>query len=242
MVVAPVLVDESRGLAGSSVSKDDLFIQSVSAAVEVLPSAVETGAVLLSELLEANGGWVGDEMPWAASGTFEIAAGSAEAPHLDRRVIPVLVRKEVGIPVDSPTFADQVMAILNDPRGWGPIDGVSFARTDLDAEAEIVITLASPGTTEILCGELPTHGYTSCGRGRPVNINGDRWVEAAKPFLDAGGSLEDYRVYVINHEIGHSLGHGHEHCPSPGALAPTMLQQTLSVGGCVPNGWPNLDS
>lgn len=239
LLVAPVLVEETRGLAAGSVSKEDLFVESVSSSIEVLPAAVGAGEVFQGDLLEANGGWVGDEMPWSASGTFAIAEGAVEAPHTDRRIIPVLVRTEIGIPVDASTFADQVMTILNDPRGWGPIDGVSFARTDLDAEADIVITLASPGTTEILCGELPTHGYTSCGRGRPVNINGDRWVEGAPPFLEAGGTLEDYRVYLVNHEVGHSLSHPHEACPGPGEIAPTMLQQTLTVGECIPNGWPN---
>ena len=161
------------------------------------------------------------------------------APEPARREISVLVRAEDGIPVDPAAFAKQVMEILNDPRGWGPVDGVTFSRTDVDAEADIVLTLASPATTEVLCGELPTNGYTSCGRGRPVNINGDRWVEGAAAFMAAGGTIDEYRTYVINHEIGHSLSHPHERCPAPGQPAPVMLQQTLTVGSCTPNGWPN---
>ncbi len=239
LVVAPVLAQDSRGVAPGSVDKAELFAAGTARSMRALSVAVVEGEGFRDELLKENGGWFGEEMPWSANGTFEVATGTVPAPHPDLRVITVLVRTEIGIPVDATTFADEAMAILNDPRGWGDIDGVSFARSDVDAEADIVLTLASPATTEVLCGELPTHGYTSCGRGRPVNINGARWVWGAESFLNAGGTVEDYRVYVINHEFGHSLGHPHEQCPGPGVLAPTMLQQTLSVGSCTPNGWPN---
>lgn len=239
LVVAPVAGVDFRAVAPSDVAKEDLYTASIADDLARLPEAFSTGRSMSAELLAANGGWHGDEMPSAGSGTFTVATGNAAAPDPARRVVTVLVRTEDGIPVEATAFADEVMRILNDPRGWGPVDGVSFARTDVDPEADIVLTLASPAMTEVLCGELPTRGYTSCGRGRPVNINGDRWVEGARAFMDAGGTIEEYRAYVINHEVGHSLSHAHESCPSPGAPAPVMLQQTLTVGSCVPNGWPS---
>lgn len=238
-VMAPMLPSIVRGQSDDAPDKRELFVESIAEEFTGLAGAVGDGKDLSTQLLKENAGGVGGDMPWAGAGTFTVATGSVAAPDPARRAVTVLVRVEDGIPVEPALFADEVLATLNDPRAWGPIDGVSFARTDDDAAADIVMTLASPATTDLLCGELPTNGYTSCGRGRPVNINGDRWVKGAAPFMDAGGTIEEYRAYVINHEVGHSLSHAHESCPAPGALAPVMLQQTLTVGTCVPNGWPN---
>ncbi len=239
LVMAPMIPAGSRALGEPRLDKESLFTAAVDDAFDQLREGVAVGSERVRDQLAANGGWTGGRMPWLGSGTFSVVAGTTAAPAPERRTVQVLVRVEEGIPIDPVTFADGVMAILNDPRGWGPIDGVAFARTDVDAAAEIVITIASPGTTEVLCGELPTRGFTSCGRGRPVNINGDRWLEAAPAFLSAGGTVAEYRNYVINHEVGHSLNHGHETCAAPGRPAPVMMQQTLGLGECLPSGWPS---
>ena len=44
-------------------------------------------------------------------------------------------------------------------------------------------------------------------------INLDRWRLSVPHFVDAGVPLDAYRTYVVNHEVGHQLGHGHERCP-----------------------------
>ena len=58
------------------------------------------------------------------------------------------------------------------------------------------------------------------------------------------GDLNAYRIYMINHEDGHALGHQHAHQCLPGGLAPAMMQQTFGLRSaatgqlCEANPWP----
>ena len=95
--------------------------------------------------------------------------------------------------------------------------------------------MCARGGVNIRVGGRP---YTSCRATGKVIINLDRWWLSAKPYRDAKVPLAGYRHYVINHEVGHELGHGHQGCPKRGRRAPVMVQQTLSLQGCTPYAWP----
>lgn len=218
------------------------YLKSVPTLVSDLAQGLPLPQALRVEELALTGASDGSDIPVDGSGNLEIVPGDAPAPDSSLRPFTVAVRVEEGLPVDAQDFADLALMILNDPRGWSSIDGVSFARTDDPEAADAFLTLASPSTTEELCGELPTGGYTSCGRVGNINLNAARWVHNAEAFEAAGGSAEEYRYYLINHETGHLLGHWHESCPAAGETAPVMLQQTLDLQGCTPNGWPNADA
>lgn len=148
------------------------------------------------------------------------------------------VAVEVGLPVSLSEFTALVDATLGDPRGWTGAGERRFQR--VAGTANFTVYLASPWTAYQLCrsvvdiriGGVP---YTNCQAGAPVVINSDRYLYGASAFT---GSLDVYRRYVINHEVGHRLGRGHVNCRGAGQLADVMQQQTLGMQGCLPNAWP----
>ncbi|MFC8924059.1 DUF3152 domain-containing protein [Cellulosimicrobium sp. NPDC057127] len=185
---------------------------------------------------EPGSGLLGTEVVHDLGGAFTVVPGEAPAPGAGT-VRSVRVEVEEGLPVDGEVLAQAVLTTLNDPRGWGLTDGVTFSRTAAD-DASIRVVLASPATTDRLCAPLQTESLYSCGNsvtGVAV-LNFHRWVNGAADF---GDDVATYRHYLVNHEVGHVLGHGHEPCPAPGAVAPVMLQQTITTDGCLPNGWPS---
>jgi hypothetical protein len=154
---------------------------------------------------------------------------------LERFVVEV----EDGIGVDGAAFAAAVEDTLGDPRSWGAGGRMSFQRVGVEEAAagayDFKVTLISPGNMETYCPGVGTGGYTSCRYGDRAVINLARW-ETAVP--DYQGDVATYRQYVVNHEVGHALGNGHQQCPGPGQLAPVMQQQTLGLRGCAKNPWP----
>lgn len=167
-------------------------------------------------------------------GTFTVAKVPAELARGTGEVFRYRLEIEDGLPVDAAAFASLLAATLNDRRGWGR----NFQQVE-SGDFDTRIMLASADQVIPLCTPLDTHGETSCHVGDRTVINIERWAFGAAPFTEAGGSLEAYRQYVIGHEVGHALGHGHEPPTAPGTPAPVMLQQTLAMHGCLPNPWPH---
>jgi hypothetical protein len=129
------------------------------------------------------------------------------------------------------SFAYQTLAALYEQGGWTR-SGVSFC-ADMN-EPDVDIVLATPDTVDELCAPINTGGEVSCAiNGRAV-INFKRWMGATK----AWDSLEDYRRYVINHEVGHSMGMIHRHNCTRSGKAPLMMQQSRDKVKCEPNSYP----
>jgi hypothetical protein len=150
----------------------------------------------------------------------------------------VAVEKDIE-GVTASAFADVVEATLGDRRSWAGSDRTRLQRVGRRTEPDFTVYLATPATRDQLCGDAAAgqvDQYTSCRNGASVVLNVARWTEGAPAFR---ASLRTYRTYMINHEVGHALGHGHETCPGAGRPAPVMQQQTLGLHGCRPNGWPN---
>lgn len=170
--------------------------------------------------------------PLTGDGTFATAAGSSPV-HGSGWRFTYQVEVERGLPITPRQVAAQIDRILGDQRSWIGAGGLSVQR--LSSGAGVQIKVSSPGTTDALCYPLQTNGELSCRTGSQVVINAKRWLQGS-PNVPA--SLDVYRTYLVNHEVGHALGHGHVYCPEPGALAPVMQQQSKGMQGCRPNGWP----
>ena len=138
----------------------------------------------------------------------------------------------LGLKVDC--IGNLITSILNDTRGWVKVTEKEFQLVEgIEKEFEFIFT--SPEKTDELCYPLETNGIYSCRNEDQIIINFFRWVNGA---IDFGSDLETYRLYLINHEVGHILEWGHVGCPKEGALAPVMMQQSKSTMGCEPYGWP----
>ncbi|MFD5507378.1 DUF3152 domain-containing protein [Streptomyces sp. NPDC127051] len=175
-------------------------------------------------------------------GTFDTVPGVAPAPGKGKK-IRYRVDVEQGLGLDAQLFAEAVHRTLNDDRSWGHGGTKTFERVP-GGEADFVITLASPGTTGVWCAKSDldtTVDNVSCDSASTerVMINAFRWAQGSTTY--GADQMFTYRQMLINHEVGHRLGHGHVNCQTPGALAPIMQQQTksLDIGGiqCKPNPW-----
>ena len=150
--------------------------------------------------------------------------------------------------VNLAQFASLVQTTLSDPRSWAGHDGVALQRVD-SGQADFHVSLTSSMTVRSLCGyDMPIE--TSCFAATDpttgatidrVVLNVARWVRGDANYV---GDLNAYRVYMINHEDGHAIGHQHAHDCLSNGLAPVMMQQTLGLRSavshklCQANPWP----
>lgn len=174
-------------------------------------------------------------VPSQGPNTYHVATLSIGPTSTRGRLVKVAVAVEVGLPLEADDVARQVMATLSDGRSWGAEGKVRFQLIGTRRGADLIVFLTTPTTTDRLCAPLNTNGELSCQRDKRVILNAGRWVFGSAGY---GSDLTGYRNYLVNHEVGHFLGHGHVTCPRPGAPAPVMMQQTKSLGGCRPNPWP----
>jgi hypothetical protein len=138
---------------------------------------------------------------------------------------------------DFAEFKRQAAETLNDARGWIRA-GVSFQ--EVASGGNFTLWLAQRDTVAGFSPSICSNNW-SCSVGRNVIINDMNWANTTASWRGANASLRDYRHMVINHEVGHFLGHGHINsgCYSnPGPPAPVMQQQSMDLRSCAPNPWP----
>lgn len=199
-----------------------------------VPSVVAPGAGL-DEQLPAGG-------PFTQAGTGryrEVGSAGFQAGQGQSRVFTFSVEVEEGVSTvtygGDDAVAAMVDATLGDPRSWVADAGVGFRHVGVGENPDLRIQLTSPATTHAVCGDsikIETSCFTS--DGNRVVLNESRWVRGSTAFA---GDVGSYRQYMINHEVGHGIGYAdHVPCAEQGALAPIMMQQTLSLSNSAMHG------
>lgn len=157
------------------------------------------------------------------------------------------VAVESGSNEDAADFAQAVQTALAGPGSWVDSGRLRLQQVPGGAPRDFTVYLATARTAGRMCADggvdirVGGRPYTSCRAPGQVIINLDRWRLSVPHFVSARVPLAVYRTYVVNHEVGHQLGHRHERCPGAGRPAPVMMQQTLFLNGCRVNPWPYLD-
>jgi hypothetical protein len=174
-------------------------------------------------------------IPDSGPGTFTTAPGTS-AKVGTGTALRYRVEVEDGLKLSAADVAEQVERILADRRGW-TADGRSAFRRVSGGSTDFAVRVATPETVDKICGQygLDTGGEVNCNVGQDVMVNLKRWELATPVYAD---DVPAYRALIINHEVGHFLGHGHVTCPGPGKPAPAMMQQIKGMKGCEPNVWP----
>jgi hypothetical protein len=204
------------------------------------------GAGARTKAIEAAALPAGKEYTSRGTGHFQVIPGTTN-PIGRGQAYRYSVEVEGGVHgVDTAAYAQLVDSSLADRRSWAGHGDVRLQRVD-SGPVDFRVSLVSPMTVRELCGyDIPveTSCYIPAGGASPVNrvvLNLARWVRGDAAYL---GDLEAYRIYMVNHEVGHALGHQHSHSCLPGGLAPIMMQQTLGLRSaktgqmCQANPWP----
>ncbi|WP_405724320.1 DUF3152 domain-containing protein [Streptomyces sp. NBC_01537] len=177
-------------------------------------------------------------VPSTGPGTFRTASAAAAHAATSGKgaILRYKVQVEKGITLDADDAAEEVVAILADKRGW-IANGKNRFKLVSSGKFDFVVKIATPGTVDKLCGAvgLKTYGKVNCRAGASVVVNLRRWVDGSPEF---DGTIGEYHALIVNHEVGHRLGHGHLTCAGKGKLAPVMMQQIKGLKGCKANAWP----
>ncbi len=181
-------------------------------------------------------GWPADRPGANANGTNTRSTGDAHGH--DKDGVKYIYYKTLvwgEVEADFEDFKTKVQETLSDERGWARM-GLRFKEVNKGQDLNIILSDAANLDATAGCS-----GDLSCTTwNNEVIINDLRWREGTEASRAAGMSTRDYQHMVINHEMGHWLGHyAHEtHCVA-GGPAPIMLQQSTGLRGCDSfNAWP----
>lgn len=244
---AVTVVAEERGEPSDRLTAEDagappLVAGPLPGSVSPSPSATVAASPSASPVLRMPGA-----VPSAGTGKFDHDDRSGPVLGRAGELRRYRVAVESGSDEDAAAFAQAVQVALTGPGSWVDSGRLRLQQVPGDAPRDFTVYLATARTAGRMCAaggvDIRVDGrpYTSCRAPGQVIVNLDRWRLSVPHYVSARVPLSVYRTYVVNHEVGHQLGHHHERCPGAGRPAPVMMQQTLFLNGCRANPWPYVD-
>ena len=175
--------------------------------------------------LPPGGGFVAQ-----GAGTFHTVPGSTEPYGDGPEEVTYSVDVEDGVQGAEAdmAFAHSVDTTLAARQSWTSTGRFTLQRID-SGTPTFRVTLTSQMTlrgADLCFYSIPLEASCYRRSADRVVINNARWARGATAF---DGDIGSYRVYAINHEVGHALGYPHEPCGEDGGLAPVMMQQSFST-------------
>lgn len=132
--------------------------------------------------------------------------------------------------VQRPRVLKKIDETLKSTQGWTQ-KGYMFQNVDDVHHCDFVICMVP---NDYIVKKCRLHKMSCADTDKNiVYINEARWKRGSSA---SRLSLDDYRTYIVMHEVGHIIGRGHHTCTK--GRAPVMMQQTLGIGDCRPNCWP----
>ncbi|MCQ2570912.1 MAG: DUF3152 domain-containing protein [Candidatus Saccharibacteria bacterium] len=136
---------------------------------------------------------------------------------------------------DLENFRHKVAEIFVDARGWSRA-GVKF--TEVEEGGRLHMVLASPSEVKKASPSVCS-SELSCHVNETIYINDDRWNGASEAYRGLGVSVPNYQTMVVNHEVGHFLGHNHmSSCGVSSGVGSIMIDKAANLGTCLPTYWP----
>lgn len=151
-------------------------------------------------------------------------------------------------------FARKTKEVLEDDRGWKKY-GYIFVNADTGGapltSKILTINLVTLPEVQSACNTVNLSCYVTTNHSVFINI--DNWNGGSKISKENALTLDEYRTYVICHEVGHSLGLDHPSHLSPegtrsqcdptlaGQKGSVMMQMSKGldhISPCKPNCWP----
>lgn len=140
-------------------------------------------------------------------GILDRAAQGAKEP---LRTIHYFTGTQGPVEADFSHFSEHVDWTLTDQRGWSLNNDFRYSQVSDPGAAEVRIWLSDPNA---VANAAPVcSAQYSCTVGDDVYINEENWDGGGEGAWGDPALLDEYRHYVVTHEVGHWVGFGHVRC------------------------------